>query len=71
MLEAENDFVFQLADVVDAQGLHELIVGHDSLPGGNIGNGDELEFPDLRGFQLQEVSWAFLVLDNCVVSEQI
>ena len=52
VLEAENDFVFQLADVVDAQGLHELVVGHDGLPGGNIGDGDELEFPDLRGFQL-------------------
>ena len=40
MLEAQNDFIFELADIVNAQCLHELVVGHDRLLRCNFSNGD-------------------------------
>ena len=40
MLQAQNDFIFQLTDVVNAQCLHELVVRHDSLLRCKVSNGD-------------------------------
>ena len=71
MLQAEDNFIFELADIIDSQRLHQLVVGHDGLLRCDFSDGDQLEFLDLRWLELQEVSWTFLVLNNCVVSEQI
>ena len=71
MLQAQDDLVFELTDIIQGQSLHELVIRHDSLLGRNVSYRDELEFLYLSWLEGQVACLVGLILDDGVVGEKI
>ena len=71
VLKAEDDLIFQLADIIEAEGLHEGVIGHNRLLRCNVSNGDELELLYLRRLQRKEARLALFILNDRIVGEKI
>lgn len=71
VLQAQDDLVLELADIIQIQSLHELIVGYNCLLRCDVRNCDKLELFDLGRLEGQVARLTSLILDNRAVGEKI
>ena len=69
VVNASDDLVFELSDVIDAQLLADILVTQESILGRHVNDGDHFELLNLSRLEVQVLGFVGIVLGNCFIGE--